>query len=116
MRAGWLFRPVKELKAFAKVRLDPGETELVALDLGPRAFAHYDSADPGWPALSARKPGRAFVHRPGRSHLHRPIAGWYVAEGRYGIHVGRSSADIAHVATVEVAGSELPLGPDVLPG
>lgn len=116
MRAGWLFRPAKELKAFAKVRLDPGETAFVALELGPRAFAHYDSADPAWPALSARKPGSVFVHRPARSHLHRPIAGWYIAEGRYRIHVGRSSADIAHVATVEVAGSDLPLGPEVLPG
>jgi beta-glucosidase len=117
LRPEGLFRPAKELKAFAKVRLDPGETTFVALELGPRAFAHYDGADPAWTALSARKPGGVFTHRrPAQSRPHRAIAGWYIAEGHYHIHVGRSSADIAHVATVEVAGSDLPLGPEVLPG
>lgn len=77
---------------------------------GP-AFAHYDSADPAWPDLSARKPGYVFLHRPPRSALHRTVPGWYVAGGGYQIHVGRSSADIAHVMTVEVAGSDKPLDP-----
>jgi beta-glucosidase len=113
--AGWRFRPARELKAFAKVRLDPGETATVMLDLGPRAFAHYDSADPGWPELSARKPGHVFLHRPSRPALHRATSGWYITEGTYEIHIGRSSADAAHVLPVEVAGSDQPLDPGILP-
>ena len=114
-QAGWRFRPARELKAFAKVRLDPGETATVMLDLGPRAFAHYDSADPGWPELSARRPGSCFLHRPSRPALHRATSGWYIAEGTYEIHVGRSSGDAAHVLPVEVAGSDQPLDPGILP-
>lgn len=38
-------RPPKELKAFAKVRLEPGERRRVSLDLEPDAFAHWDG---GW--------------------------------------------------------------------
>jgi beta-glucosidase len=46
-------RPVKELKAFAKLNLKPGETRRVTLSLPPRAFSFYDihkndwSAEPG---------------------------------------------------------------------
>jgi beta-glucosidase len=35
-------RPVKELKGFRKVRLKPGETETVALDITPESFAFYN--------------------------------------------------------------------------
>lgn len=35
-------RPVKELKGFAKVRLAPGETTTVAIDVGPEALAFHD--------------------------------------------------------------------------
>lgn len=41
-------RPVKELKAFRKVRLRPGETQRVALELDRRAFAYYDVATHSW--------------------------------------------------------------------
>jgi len=35
----------------------------------------------------------------------RPARGaWVVDPGTYELHVGRSSADVAHVAAVEVAG------------
>ncbi|HZP29614.1 MAG TPA: glycoside hydrolase family 3 C-terminal domain-containing protein [Acidimicrobiia bacterium] len=68
-------RPVKELKAFAKVWLDPGETGTVTLELdGERAFASWDPAS----------------------------AGWVVEPGVYELHVGRSAADIAHVVPVTV--------------
>jgi beta-glucosidase len=46
-------RPVKELKAFAKVNLKPGETRSVTVSLDRRAFSYYDvngkqwKADPG---------------------------------------------------------------------
>jgi beta-glucosidase len=35
-------RPVKELKAFQKVLLSPGETKTVALDISPESLAFYD--------------------------------------------------------------------------
>jgi beta-glucosidase len=35
-------RPVKELKAFRRVTLDPGETRALSLDLAPDALAFYD--------------------------------------------------------------------------
>jgi len=43
-------RPEKELKAFAKVFLKPGETQRVELQLGQRAFAYYSPALKAWVA------------------------------------------------------------------
>ncbi len=74
-----LVRPPRELKAFAKVTLDPGEQTIVTLDLDERAFAYWDPGNP-------------------RSEDSTP--GWRVDPGTYTIHVGRSSADIAHVVSL----------------
>jgi beta-glucosidase len=41
-------RPAKELKAFKKVELKPGETKLVELTLGRSAFAYFDSSKRTW--------------------------------------------------------------------
>lgn len=41
-------RPRRELKAFAKLRLAPGETRAVTLALPPRAFAFFDAAARCW--------------------------------------------------------------------
>jgi len=35
-------RPVKELKGFRKISLQPGETRTVALDITPSSLAFYD--------------------------------------------------------------------------
>lgn len=43
-------RPVKELKAFAKVALEPGETKQVTLTLDDRAFMYYDPNYSQWVA------------------------------------------------------------------
>jgi len=43
-------RPVKELKAFAKVNLKPGETRRVTLTLQRRAFSFYDVQKNDWRA------------------------------------------------------------------
>jgi beta-glucosidase len=43
-------RPVKELKAFAKVNLKPGETRRVTLTLDRRAFSFYDVKKKDWSA------------------------------------------------------------------
>ena len=47
-------RPLKELKAFQKVFLQPGETKVVTLTLNDRAFQFYDVATSDWRA----EPGR----------------------------------------------------------
>lgn len=43
-----VYRPYKELKAFGKINLKPGETKDVVLELGKEAFAFYDSSDKMW--------------------------------------------------------------------
>ena len=95
-------RAVKELRAFAKVHLDPGESATVSLELGERSFAHYDVVDEAWLDLSDRRNiPVAYVHD---APVHRGRAGWYVEGGTYQLYVGRSSADIAHILDVEVVG------------
>jgi len=70
-------RPQQELKAFAKVWLDPGESREVALRLDDRAFAFWD--------IAAR--------------------GWCVEPGTFELRVGTSSRAIAHRLTVERGGA-----------
>jgi beta-glucosidase len=41
-------RPPKELKGFAKVRLEPGETQRVTIGLDRRSFAYYDVESGDW--------------------------------------------------------------------
>jgi beta-glucosidase len=43
-------RPPKELKAFAKITLEPGQKQKVTLRLGREAFSFYDPARKGWVA------------------------------------------------------------------
>ncbi|NLX09617.1 MAG: glycosyl hydrolase, partial [Chloroflexi bacterium] len=43
-------RPPKELKAFAKVQLEPGETKRVSFTLTERAFSYYDPDHQQWVA------------------------------------------------------------------
>jgi beta-glucosidase len=45
-----LVRPPKELKAFKKVMLQPGETKTVEFELDRRSFAFYDDAKAEWVA------------------------------------------------------------------
>lgn len=67
-------RPVKELKAFDKVYLEPEETEIVELILTNRAFAFYDVEK------------KAFV----------------VEEGEFEVHVGSASDKIYHSAKINL--------------
>jgi beta-glucosidase len=41
-------RPPKELKAFARLDLQPGETRSAVLSLDARSFAYYDAAAKEW--------------------------------------------------------------------
>ena len=41
-------RPIKELVAFSKMKLDPGQTTTVRFKLQPRDLAYYDAHQNGW--------------------------------------------------------------------
>ncbi|ORC86216.1 glycoside hydrolase family protein, partial [Trypanosoma theileri] len=68
-----VLRPEKELKEFAKVLLQPGESKRVTFELNRRSFAYYDE--------KAKE--------------------WRVHDGKYTILVGASSRDIRLQAQVE---------------
>jgi len=70
-------RPVRELKGFEKVALEPGESREVFFTLDKRAFASYDIG------------------------LHD----WYVESGTFFIEVGASSRDIRLSGEVKVTGT-----------
>jgi beta-glucosidase len=61
-------RPERELKGFAKVRLAPGETRHVTLNLDARAFSYWDSNAHKWTI----DPGK-FVIRIGDSSENTPL-------------------------------------------
>ena len=98
-------RPMKELKAFAKVHLAPGETQTVTLTLTDRSFAHWDRGSGQRAALKARLP---FADMMAESTTR--TAGWRVLPGDYVLLIGRSSADIAHTVpiTVDCLAARLP--------
>jgi beta-glucosidase len=62
-------RPERELKGFQKVRLAPGETKHVTLNLDARAFSYWDEAKHNWTI----DPGK-FVIRLGDSSENTPLA------------------------------------------
>jgi beta-glucosidase len=76
-----LVRPRKELKGFAKVELQPGETKTVTLALDFRAFSYY----------------------------HPAYKQWITEDGEFDILIGASSTDIRCVQTVTMQSTlELP--------
>ena len=103
-----LFRPERELRAFQKVTLEPGEKTTVEIELGDRAFAYWDPADVTYPELSSR--GSAAVPA-GMGAPHRLEEGWYLDAGRHDILIGRSSEDTLHVVPIEVKEEAGPFAP-----
>jgi beta-glucosidase len=67
-----LVRPPKELKGFAKVELQPGETKSVSIQLDCRAFAYY----------------------------HPEYNQWITEDGDFDILIAASAADIRHTLKV----------------
>jgi beta-glucosidase len=67
-------RPPKELKAFRKVELHPGESKELSIDLDKRAFSFWS------PALKT----------------------WIAERGKFILHIGSSSRDIRLTAKVEL--------------
>ncbi len=76
-----LVRPYKELKGFAKVELQPGETKTVSVELDFRAFAYY----------------------------HPKYQQWITEDGDFDVLIGASAADIRHSLSVMLKSTlELP--------
>ncbi|MFZ6026998.1 MAG: glycoside hydrolase family 3 C-terminal domain-containing protein [Chloroflexota bacterium] len=73
-REAGLARPPKELKGFAKVELQPGETKTVSIPLDFRAFAYY----------------------------HPEYRQWITEDGTFDILIGASAADIRHTLTISL--------------
>ena len=96
---GPLWRPVKELKGFAKIRLEPGETGTVTIVLTDRAFACWDPGTSETTALRARMPLGNMLNTARAPDL---PPRWRSDPGPYVLHIGRSSADIAWTSTVTV--------------
>lgn len=71
---GSVRRPPRELAAWAKVRLDPGERRAIELPLGQRAFAFW----------------------------HPKTRAWTVEPGAFTVSVGRSSRDLRSSVTIDV--------------
>ena len=67
-------RPVKELKGFARVSLNPGETKQVNVKVDRRAFSYYDV----------------------KKH------DWTMEPGNFDVFVGRSSAQIELTGKVTI--------------
>ncbi len=84
-----LVRPVQELKAFAKVHLQPGERGVVHLELDRRSFAYWDPAQPDWPALQSRTAQTVPMLQ---AAARRTEPGWTVDPGTYDAVVATSSA------------------------
>ncbi len=99
-----LARPVRELKGFAKLALEPGASRTVSIELGARAFACYDVGDSRDAALLGGVPVPA-----GGGRDRRDAAGWYVDPGEYRIVVGRSSADLVGSAALTITGDAVRL-------
>ena len=73
-KGGTVIRPVRELRAFDKIGLNPGETKTVTFLLDRRAFAYWNTE----------------------------IHDWYVESGEYEIQIGENAQDIVLSSTVTV--------------
>jgi beta-glucosidase len=94
-----LARPRKELKAFGKAALEPGESTMLEFVLDDRAFAYWDPGQDDWNDVQAFVPEMfSFLSPP----VPRRERGWQVDPGSYEILIGRSSGDIAHSCTIHV--------------
>ncbi len=73
-----VFRPIRELKGFEKVMLEPGESKTINFKLNSRDFAYYDDI----------------------------LGKWVVESGEYLVEVGTSSRDLPLNVQIDVKGDE----------
>jgi beta-glucosidase len=96
-----LARPRSELRGFAKVELEPGETRDVQVRLTDRAFAFWDDGAAGHEHLRERL-GEGSIVPADQGAAPRAEAGWWVEEGPVDLVVARSVSDVVEVLPVEV--------------
>ena len=93
-------RPKKELKNFAKVNLNAGESTVVTIELSPRDFAFWNPGDMYRSVLRPQVTGQsaniALDHQ----------GSWQVDAGLYDIHIGTSSAQIAHQVVIAISNED----------
>ncbi len=93
-----LVRPAKELKGFAKVHLQPGESAIAEVELDDRSFSYYDPGQPDWEQVKGKAPAMFMGDAPAG----RREPGWQLDPGEYRLLVGRSAAEILGECTIEV--------------
>lgn len=71
-------RPLKELRAFDKIELAPGEKKTVTFELDARAFAYWNTE----------------------------IHDWYVESGAYEIQVGKNAEEVLLHTSIQVKGTK----------
>lgn len=76
---GSVVRPVRELRGFEKIQLNPGETKTVEFFLESRAFAYWEM------------------------ELHD----WFVESGAYEIQIGKSASEMILSATLQIEGEKI---------
>ncbi|MDP9183205.1 MAG: glycoside hydrolase family 3 C-terminal domain-containing protein [Actinomycetota bacterium] len=96
-----LVRPRSELRGFAKVELDPGETRDVTVVLRDRAFAYWDAGSTDRGALRERL-GEGSVVPADQGPEPRTAGGWWIDEGPVEVVVARSVEDVVEVLPLEV--------------
>jgi beta-glucosidase len=89
--------PPEQLRAFAKVALNPGQTKLVTLTFRPSAFAYWNSG----PAQGTT-PATTSPSTPGPHVDAQPAGGWTIAKGDYRISIGSSSARFDDSTTIHL--------------
>jgi beta-glucosidase len=94
-----IVRPDKELKAFRKVTLDPGESTSVTLALDERAFAYWDPAQPEWPQVRGRQ---ADTLPQLQAQERRTDPGWTIEPGTYDVIVANSALEIVTATPIEL--------------
>lgn len=72
-----VFRPVRELKGFEKIALEPGETKSVRFTLDKRAFAYWNAG----------------------------LGDWYVESGEFRVQICKNSREVVLEAPVQVEGT-----------
>jgi beta-glucosidase len=102
---GPLTRPRRELKAFARLHLEPGETAVARLELDDRAFAAWDPGRPEREQLLARLGEGSVVPAGEDAPVREP--GWWVEGGTHLVHLSRSVADVVSTVQVTVEGPRL---------
>jgi beta-glucosidase len=90
-------RPKKELKNFAKVNLNPGESTVVTIELSPRDFAFWNPGDVYRSVLRPQVTGESANISLSQNGF------WQVDPGLYDIHIGSSSAHIAQQVVIAIS-------------